>query len=1079
MKTNKLLFGVVGIALFGGVALTGFSLYNGNRSLYSPSKAVAFEAASEEQEIRGSAEWFFNNQKNPAGIIDERAMVAAQKQVEAQMMLQSNTITTASAAWTELGPDNVGGRTRAILIDKNNASHMLAGGISGGLWVSNDAAGNWTAHPQLSTMRNLCVSTICQAANGDIYFGTGEGLYYLLGTGAGGFIGGGIWKSTDGGTTFARLTATIPDSNSTSGQWASVNKMAADPTNPNRIYAATNKGLMMTDDGGATWTNPVVINNVTMQTKTPDVDVSSTGAVVAAVGNKPYISPNGNLGTFTNTGVAGSGFPTASVSRTEFAIAPSNPNYIYAACAKNGTPTLQGVYLSVDGGTTWTTLALGGNSLFEPFGSNGQGDYDNTLAVDPSDAGRVFFGGVELWKWELGQVNPSPAGTWTQVAFEFPASPFNPWYVHSDKHIIVFQPSNPNIMYVGCDGGVFKSMNKGQTYIAANKGYNVTQCYTVGYDYMASSRALAVAGCQDNGTQFIDGLGNTSMSATSINGGDGGYTEFSYINPNAVFSTVYYGSLSRSANRGSSSSDFYSSRIQAFTTLGSPGFASFVTPIALYENKNDANSHDSLKWYNNGIASTILLTAGGTATFTGTITPSQSSATILLDSVYFTDGYDTLYSNASGVISGDGTGSVQANGQYNITFTNTPPAGRLLTVHYYVMYNAGSVLIVNSKTNSTPFGYTTPSTINPGDSVMIQDIVQSRLVVGFSGTNGVWMTKSPIDFSTTPEWLKIADNLSKPDAFSGETQTMAWSADGKDLYVGTAAGSVYRLSNMHMVTDSASSDVDSLSGYNSSTPITCTRIGSFSQQAVTAIDVDPNNDRIIVSLGGYGFNNYIYLCNNASTAPSASNTSNFTVKQGSGSGKLTDMPVYSCSFDKYTPNRVLVGTEYGIYECSNINAASSSLVWAVSNSGGFPRVPTLAIHQSRHEPWEVQNAGVFYVATHGRGMWRDESSLQAPNGINQPGGNNGSATANIALNVFPNPVADGANVTFKLDKPGDATLSIYDLQGKKVFSQVYNNLNGGDNTIRFSAETLRAGTYLVNVTAGSKRIGTSRFVKLN
>lgn len=1084
MKTKKLLFGLAGIAVTAAALFTGYTVINSNQAHYKPTTLAAAE--NEEETGRGGAEWFFNIQKNAAGVIDEQAMLTAQKQVEQQALAlaSSNNITTAAANWTEIGPDNVGGRTRALLIDRSNPNRMYAGGISGGLWVSNDAGANWAQHPQLVTMRNNCISTICQAANGDLYFGTGEGLYYLLGTGAGGFIGGGIWKSTDGGTTFARLSATVPDSNSTSGQWTSVNKMAADPTNPNRIYAATNKGLMMTDDGGTTWVNPVVVNNITQQGKCSDVDVASTGYVLAGVSNKPWISQSGNTGTFTNMQPVGTGFPS-STGRVEFAIAPSNPNYIYAMAAKASPATLQGVYLSVDGGTNWTTLALGGNPTFEPFGTNGQGDYDNAVAVDPSDPGRAFFGGVELWKWEMVTNNP-PAGQWTRAAFEFPASAFNPWYVHSDKHIIVFHPTNYNVIYVGSDGGVAKTFNKGATWIAANKGYGVTQCYSVAMDYSAPSRALAAAGTQDNGTQFVDGLGNTAMSAVSISGGDGGHTEISYLNPNAFFTTVYYGSCDRSSNRGSSGSAFYNARINSYTGIGTSG-ANFVTPISLYENRTQTNSVDSITFINAMIDQNITLTPGNVSTFTGTITPAQPNATIVLDSVFFTVGVDTVVCDAAGTLSGDGTGSVQTTGAFTITLNNMPTNGQLLAAHYYVRYNSGIQMYLNSFTHNLPYTYLNLATINPGDTVKIQDPVQARLVVGFttsgsagSGTDrGVMLCKAPLDFSQTPEWIKIAAARSKPSAFSGEVSTMKWSPDGDHLYVGTSGGSLFRVSGLNSVRDSAHADIDSANAARVLTPITCTKIAGFNGQYVTGIDVDPNNqNRLIVSVGGYGSSTYIYLCTTATTAGvSSAPTPNFTSKQGTGSNKLIDMPVYSCSFDKYVNNRVLIGTEYGVYECADITASAASLNWQPSVSGGLPRVPVLMIRQARYNPWEIQNAGVFYIGTHGRGIWRDESSWQQPNGINDPYSPSNNV-ANLDIKVFPNPVTEGASATFKMAKGGDATLEIYDLQGKRVLTQVYRQLNAGENTIRFDAANLQVGTYLINITSGSNRVGTSRFVKL-
>ena len=170
MKTNKLLFIVMGIALAGVTFYFGSSLL-GSKSMYTPSKEQASAQSEEIQGIRGSAEWFFNIQKNAAGVLDEAAMIATQQALEAQDMLRQNSSSsTAAVTMNEIGPDNVGGRTRALWIDKNNPNHMLAGSVSGGLWVSNDAGANWAQHPQLATFRNICVSTICSSQGGEIYF---------------------------------------------------------------------------------------------------------------------------------------------------------------------------------------------------------------------------------------------------------------------------------------------------------------------------------------------------------------------------------------------------------------------------------------------------------------------------------------------------------------------------------------------------------------------------------------------------------------------------------------------------------------------------------------------------------------------------------------------------------------------------------------------------------------------------------------------------------------------------------------------------------------------------------------------
>lgn len=1088
MTRNRLLLSGTGIAAAGLILVTAFGFYKDGQSLYHPSQVAEKMAigGGEEEDFHGAAEWNFNRMKNNVtGDIDPAEVIAVQER--AQHTLNAARTggpqqTTSTVQWNEIGPDNVGGRTRAILIDQANSQHMFAGGVSGGLWESNDGANNWHRVDGFFNVAgvNINVVTIAQAPNGNLFVGTGEGNFYSpFGTGAGGFIGGGMYTSTDGGVTWSLVSSAAPTTaNSTAAAWANINKIAIDPNNSDHIYAATNKGFKISTDGGLTWasaTGPATSSVCT------DVDVTNNGRVIAVVANKPWLSTDNGV-SFTNVGTTANGFFTQNPTRTEIAIAPSDPNYVYAFCAQ-GTGSLLGLAASVDGGNTWTIVTGAGNSQFDPFSSNSQGTYDNCLAVDPTDRGRVILGGVELWEWQMVINNP-PAGQWTRIALEFPASPFNPYYVHSDKHAIVFSPTTPTTFFVGCDGGIFRTLNNGQTYQAMNAGYNVTQCYSVAFDHTSLNRSIAMAGCQDNGTQYVDGLGNTSMSAAAVGGGDGAYCDISYLNPSAIFGTVYYGSLARSNNGGGSSSAFYSDRITGLANFTQPGFASFVTPIRLWESTNDVLSGDSFAYHNATRFYSAHVGDGSTTTFTGTIPvapvgfTASPDPTVVLNSVRFGCNGDTLNSDAAGNIQGNGSGTVGSTGTYTVTFNSAPASGQIVRVYFDETFGAGTTYIVNSNVQGKMITHTSSSAVNPGEWLKIQDPIQSRLAVGFAGNNGIWITRRPIDFSTTPEWIKIGGTHSTPSAYSGECETMAWSADGNYLYVGTSNGTVFRFSNLGSVVDSANGDIDNGSSASNPNCISrCQLIGSFSGRWVTGIDVDPNDaGRVIVTVGNYSNTSYVYFSQTADTASSISAAA-FADKTGN-LDNLGGVPTYSVSFDKYTPNRVLVGTEHGVYETTNITAGAPT--WATA-MGGLDNVVVDQIRQQRFDPWLVPNSGCFYIGTHGRGMWRDDSSWQQPTGISNPsqGGSVGSTAGNNDLHVFPNPVVENSNVTFQLGKAGDATVDIYDLTGKLVYTKKYEQLGSGVNTVQFEAGNLVKGTYIIRVSQGAKNIGTGRFIKMN
>ncbi len=1087
MKRNKLLIAGTGIAAAGVAIFTAFS-WNGGVSKYTPSSSVEITLkGGGEEGAHGAAQWWFDRHKNqvtgevdPAEVLRVKELAEQARASAAASRNGNPSMSTAAVQWTELGPDNVGGRTRAVLIDNQDPTHqhMWAGGVGGGLFESFDGANNWQRCAGFFSVSDvtITVTTIAQAPNGTLYVGTGEGSFYFpFGTGAGGFVGGGVYKSTDDGVTWAVLPSTVPTTqNTTSTNWLNVNKIQVDPSNNDRIYAATNRGLKVSTDAGVTWGVPTGVSATNPST---DVQVSSDGSlVVAVISGKPWRSVD-NGASFQNVGTATQGFTNSSVARTTVAVAPSDQNYVYAFCS-NTQGVMFGVWVSIDGAQSWTQVTGAGNSAFDPLG--GQGTYDNIVAVDPFNPKHAVFGGVELWQWEMVTDPPAtPAGQWTRIAVEFPNSPFNPYYVHSDKHAVTFHPTQQGTFFVGTDGGISRTTNGGQTYVSMNSGYNVTQFYSVAHDHFATTRDIAMGGTQDNGTQYIDGNGNTDMSAFATGGGDGGWCDLSYINPLATFQTVYYGSLSRSNNGGQSSSNFYDSRITSLANFGNAGFASFITPIRLWESTNDVLSGDSITFVNNTVMQNKHTTNGIDDTYTGTLTVNTPVAnplpTIILGSVKFVAGNDTLTSNGAGAIGGDGFGSIDGlTGVYTITFNTLPVANVVVKAIYDVQYGAGTVLSLNSNVSGKVVEYTTPFTIGAGDSVKAQDVIQSHLAVGFTGS--VWLTRRALDFSTTPLWLKIAGNNSVPTAFSGETSSMAWSADGNHLFVGTNSGRLYRISNLAYVTDSANGDIDNVNNPNPTSIITCTLIGSFSSRTVTGVDVDPNNaDKVVVSLGSYGNTDYVYYSSIATTATTTTGT--FTDKTGTLDNN-GGVPTYTISFDQYDAGRVLVGTEHGVYEVADIAVASPQ--WQLANTG-MDNVAVDQIRQQRWPAWLVPNAGCFYIGTHGRGIWRDDSSWQQPTGINNPSnpGSSDNTTVNKDLKVFPNPVVDNSNVTFKLAKAGDATVQIFDLNGKLVYTKNHEQLSAGLNTVQFESGELVKGTYIIVVMQNAQRVGAGRFLKMN
>ncbi len=527
-------------------------------------------------EIKESIDWWTNARSNQeTGIFDPADMQMAIEEANAMATTRDVTIN-----WEEMGPDNIGGRTRSILYDKDVSGLIFMGSVSGGLWKSTNNGDSWLR--VAGDFSNNAVTCITQAINGDLYYGTGEGFHDLglnspLGYAAPGFPGGGVWKSTDHGNTWSQLSATAPVVNSTTSDWAYVNKLAVSTTDASKIYAATNKGIKISKDGGTTWTNA---GGIATASNAWDIKIGSDGVVHAVSANKYYraTSPNGDDFT-TQMGVGG--FPAIPQGRIEIGIAASNPSYVYAVIAETLVAgwSLYGMYKSTDGGQNWTLIAPGNSASFAPLGE--QAGYDIALGISPTDPEKVFLGG------QLSLFSYTPATGWVTLTNWF-AEFFDPSiYIHPDMHAVVFNPTNPDQMLIGCDGGIYRTSNASATYPSfesLNRNYITTQPYSVD----AKTTGEVIMGLQDNGCIYIDFNGNTAKAGREIWGGDAMTVEIAATNENAFFEEYFAGAVKRSSNSGTGGfSSFFDTRIDAGGT-GFPGQgADWIAPFELSEQGNE------------------------------------------------------------------------------------------------------------------------------------------------------------------------------------------------------------------------------------------------------------------------------------------------------------------------------------------------------------------------------------------------------------------------------------------------------------------------------------------------------------
>ncbi len=437
-------------------------------------------------------------------------------------------------AWTWVGPGNIGGRIRSILVHPTTPAIMWAGSVGGGVWKTTDGGAMW--HPLDDFMANIAVASLAlDPTNPDVlYAGTGEG-FFSGSEPVGDFQkGAGIFKSTDGGGTWTQLPSTI------GVEFYYVNRIAVHPTTPQTLLAATKNGIFRSLDAGATWTNayPQEMRDVRFNPQ------NGAEAVAGSLGES-FFSVDAGATWRRSTGLAqgGSGMTTGSA-RVEISYAKSAPSNVYASVDRFDGQ----LYRSTDGGKTFA-LVNDGTSYFNA-GAGGQGDYDNALWVDPTNPEIVIVGGINLWRSVDGGRTLSRISAWQ----------LSPRSAHADHHVIVAHPAfdgtTVKTVFFGNDGGVYKAadvytvgtVSEDVGWESLNHGLGVTQFYAVCGN---ATSGVIIGGTQDNGTLRY---GGNPEAWTEMIGGDGGFCSADQTDPNYFYGELYYLDIERSANGGRSGS---------------------------------------------------------------------------------------------------------------------------------------------------------------------------------------------------------------------------------------------------------------------------------------------------------------------------------------------------------------------------------------------------------------------------------------------------------------------------------------------------------------------------------------------
>ncbi len=440
----------------------------------------------------------------------------------------------ASTTWTPIGPfgqmgsTTKSGRLNFIRFHPAGTNTIYVGAPAGGLWKSTNGGTSWTTNTDNLAVIG-CSDLAIDPTNANImYLATGDGD-------AGDTRSIGVLKSTDGGATWATTGLTYGVSSN-----FLIRRLIINPTNTQILLAATNAGVWRTVNGGTNWSQVVSSGSydVEFQPGNPNI-VYTSGASFRRS------TDGGATWTQISAGI------TTGAQRMQVAVTSNNANYVYAVAA-NGSNGFMGLYRSTDGGVNFTTMSTSPNILDwnnPPSGSSGQGWYDLALAASPLNANEVVVGGINVWRSTNGGSTWGCIGHWTGSGAPF---------IHADVHYLEY--TTAGTLHGTSDGAVYRYTGSAWTDIEGTM--NISQIYKIGCSGVTANKCIT--GHQDNGSNIWNGASyNASL------GGDGMDCFIDRTNDNNMFAEQYNGQLKKSTNGGGS---------WGSCTSGLSGSANWVTP---------------------------------------------------------------------------------------------------------------------------------------------------------------------------------------------------------------------------------------------------------------------------------------------------------------------------------------------------------------------------------------------------------------------------------------------------------------------------------------------------------------------
>jgi photosystem II stability/assembly factor-like uncharacterized protein len=488
------------------------------------------ECASDEGEEVGPypASWFMQQRLWPDNHIAVEDYLQARHTADA---LRANTLD--DPAWIQAGPTNIGGRVTDIVGHPTNSQLYYVAAASGGIFKTTDGGTTWTSIFDAVPTLSMGAMAIDLAHPDTLYAGTGEA------NSAGfSYFGSGLYRSTDAGVSWTHLCLT---------ETQFIARVVIDPYNPSSIWVAamgelfvsnSERGIYHSTDAGTTWDRVLFVND---STGASDIILNpeNTQIVYAAMWQRirnPEFRRMGGRGS----GVFKSTNGGATWSRLVDGLPPIGENVgrIGLALCETNPDILYACYADHPGYFLGVYRSANSGDTWSQVSDNGISDiyssfgwYFGNIRVRPDNENMVFLLGVDLARSTNG------GQSWTTIGDN----------VHVDHHALWFHPASPVNILNGNDGGVYRSTNNGNAW-TFRPGLHINQFYAATVDYQLPQRRYG--GTQDNGT-----LRTTTGSIGDwdhIFGGDGFYALVDPTNSNVIYAESQYGYLGRSTNGGDS-----------------------------------------------------------------------------------------------------------------------------------------------------------------------------------------------------------------------------------------------------------------------------------------------------------------------------------------------------------------------------------------------------------------------------------------------------------------------------------------------------------------------------------------------